>query len=64
MALYIVSERNTNNHVAWGTSYELEDILVNDCGGVLVSPNKFKISDNFVAERFTQKIIGIHLIVN
>jgi hypothetical protein len=42
MAIYIISERNTNNHVAWGTSYEFEEIIVRTCSSQLIAPERFR----------------------
>ena len=38
MAFYVVSERAHNQHVAWGISYELEDIMAARCGAQIVAP--------------------------
>ena len=41
--LYLLSERESCTHVSWGTSYELEDILVNSCGASILAPRAWSI---------------------
>src|ERR1017187_4485494 len=41
--LYVLSERASCNHLAWSTNYELEEILVNSCGGKLLAPKAWSI---------------------
>jgi len=43
MALYVVSERNSNQHVAWGTSYEFEDIIARTCDARILSPKGWSL---------------------
>jgi len=41
--LHVLSERASCNHMSWGTSYELEEILVNSCGACLLTPKAWSI---------------------
>ena len=38
MAFYILSERASNHHVAWGTSYELENVVADCFDGEILAP--------------------------
>ena len=43
LMLYVLSERASCNHVAWGTSYELEEILVRTCDAKVLAPKAWSI---------------------
>ncbi len=43
MAMYVISERNANNHVAWGTIYEFEDIIARTCDAQIVAPPRMHL---------------------
>src|SRR4051794_16720245 len=40
MAFYVISERGYEEHVAWGISYEMEDIMARTCGAQIIAPAK------------------------
>lgn len=43
MAFFVVSQRNSFKHSAWGSSYELEDIVADTVGAQVLAPQRYSL---------------------